>query len=109
MYNSFNKLNDYGQEGVEAALQSLNGFERGFMAFTSEWNNYAENSIAHGQKAVERLLRADSVETALKAQSEFAQSAYDAYLGHMGRFSGLYARMAEDTYNPVKKAARHLH
>jgi len=108
MFGSFNDLNDYGQESMNAALQSLNGFERGIMAFTTEWNNYAENSIAHGQKAVERMLRADSVESTYEAQSEFAQSAYDAYLGHMGRFSGLYARMAEDTYKPVKKVASHL-
>lgn len=108
MFGSFNDLNDYGQESVSAALESLNGFERGIMAFTTEWKNYAENSITHSQKAVERMLRADSVETALKAQSEFAQSAYDAYLGHMGRFSDLYARMAEDTCKPVQKAARHL-
>ncbi len=108
MFGSFNDFNEYGQESVDAALQSLNSFERGFMAFASEWNKYAENSLAQGQETVERLMRADSVESALSAQSDFAQSSYDAYLGHMSRFSGLYARMAEDTYKPVNEIAQRL-
>jgi len=109
MFNLFNGLQDYSQLGIEAAIDSLNGYERGVVAFSKEWNSYAERSISEGQKSVERMLKADSVETALEVQSEFAQSAYDAYLGHMSRFSNLYARMAEDSYKPVQKISRQLH
>lgn len=109
MFNFFNEVNDFTQQSMEAALETMTGFERGVTAFSNEWNQYAERSMRDGQKSVERMLKADSVETALEAQSEFAQTAYDTYLGHMSRFSGLYARMAEDTCKPVKKLKRTIH
>ena len=109
MFNLFNELQDYGQQNMEVAMNSMSGFERSILAFSNEWNSYAERSMSEGQKTVERMFQADSVESALEVQSEFVQSAYDAYVGHMSRFSNLYARMAEDTCKPVNTISRTLH
>ena len=109
MFNFFNSFQDYGQPKMRGATDSLNEFERGMQAFSSEWSSYAERSMTKGQDTVERMLKADSVETVLEVQSEFAQSAYEAYLGHMNRFSNLYARMAEDAVKPVKLLGKTLH
>jgi len=109
MFNLFNNFQDYGQPNMNSAVESLNGFERGLQAFSTEWSTYAERSMIEGQETMERMMKADSMETALEVQSDFAQSAYDAYLGHMSRFSNLYARMAEDAVRPVAKMSKSLH
>jgi len=109
MFNIFNSFQDFGQPNMEAAVESLSGLEQGLQAFSNEWNTYAERSMTESQETMERMMKADSVETALEVQSQFAQSAYDAYLGHMSRFSNLYARMAEDAVRPVANFSSSLH
>ena len=109
MFNFFNSFQDFGQPNMDVARQSMSGLEQGLQAFSNEWSTYAERSMTESQETMELMMKADSVESALEVQSQFAQSAYDAYLGHMSRFSNLYARMAEDAVKPVASFSSSLH
>ena len=109
MFDFFKDYQGFGMEGVEAAMESVTGFERGLSAFSNEWSGFAERSMSESQSTVERMLKADSMETALEVQSEFAQSAYDAYIGQMSSFSNLYARMAEDATKPLQSISKNMH
>jgi hypothetical protein len=95
-------LQNLGNGGVEAAASAASPFAGSFQMFAAEATDYSKKSLESGSAFIEKLRVAKSLESAIRIQSDYAKSAYAAYLVKM---SDLYCNLFKRGSTPIEKAA----
>jgi hypothetical protein len=102
---TFDDASKFGKEFMDNGLKSLATFSKGFQAIAVETTEYAKKSFENGSAALEKLVAAKSLEKAIEVQTDYAKSAYEAFVAEATKLSDLYAEMFKDTYKPFEVAA----
>jgi hypothetical protein len=103
MYN-FDEANKVGKEVVDTMLKSYSNMATGMQTIASEAADYSKKSFEHGAATVEKLSTAKSLEKVFEIQTDYAKSAYEAFVAQATKMGEIYADLAKDTYKPFEKA-----
>ena len=102
MYENTGKLT---KEAMDNALASFAAMTKGFQQISAETADFTKRSYEQQTTMMEKLLQAKTLDKTVEVQSEFAKTAYEAWVAQMTRMGDIYAGIAKETYKPFEQTA----
>jgi phasin family protein len=102
MIKNFEDAQKLGKDGVDATLKSFNATSKGAQAIAIELADYTRKSFEQNTAALEKLLGARTLESAIEVQTEYAKNAYEGFVAQATRIGELYADVAKEAYKPFE-------
>lgn len=93
-----------GKAAFDMAVNALGIWTKGAQAMTVEVIDYTRKSAESSAAAWEKLLGAKSLDSAFAVQSEFARSAYEAFVAEAAKLGEIYVEYAREAYAPLQAA-----
>ena len=100
-FEDFQKFSKQQMDTVSALASTVT---KGFQDIAAESTDYSKKAFAANTAAVEKLLGAKSVETAIQIQTEYAKSAYEGFVAQASRINELFVKLATEAFKPVENA-----
>ncbi|MDB5533065.1 MAG: Phasin [Hyphomicrobiales bacterium] len=104
MFKSFEELQSFGKDQVEAATAASSALTKSLQAIATETSDYSKKSLEAATAAFEKIVGSKSVDAAFQAQSEYAKSAYESFVAQSTKIGELYTALAKDAFKPVEVA-----
>jgi phasin family protein len=92
----------YSKETAEAVMQSATVAGKGVETINGEIYAYSKQSIEDTVAATKAVMGSKSVHEAFEFQTDFAKSAFEAYVAEMSKISELATATTKDFYAPFK-------
>ena len=92
----------YGKETAEAVTKSATVAGKGIESINSEIYSYSKQSIEDAVAATKAVMGSKSVHEAFEFQTDFAKSAFEAYVAEVSKISELATAATKDAYAPFK-------
>jgi hypothetical protein len=102
MLKNFEDLQKFGKENADVYMKQFGTVSKGWQAIASEFADYSKKSFEEGSAALEKLLGAKSLETAIEIQSTYAKSAYEGFVSQATKMGELYTDLAKESYKPFE-------
>ncbi len=99
---SFDDASKYGKDAMDNMLKSYSAFAQGMQTLTSEATDFSKKSYEHNAAAMEKMFGAKSFEKAFEIQSDYAKSAYEAFVAQATKMSEIYTDTARKAYEPYE-------
>jgi phasin family protein len=99
---NYDHLLGYGKETVEAYVKAANAAGKGVETLHSEIYAFSKQSIEDSLAATKAVLGSKSVHEVLEVQTDFAKTAFDAYIGQLTKISELLAATSKETLAPIQ-------
>jgi phasin family protein len=93
-----------GKAACDMALNALGIWTKGAQTMTVEVIDYARKSAESSAAAWEKLLGANTLDSALAVQSEFARSSYEEFVAEAAKLGEIYVEFAREAYAPLRTA-----
>jgi hypothetical protein len=87
---------------LDAATIGLAPYTTIFQAIVAEGNDYTKKALEARFACVEKLVGAKSLETVFQVQSEYAKTAYAAFVAHATKMGELHSDLAKAAFKPVE-------
>jgi phasin family protein len=104
MFQNFDDIQKISKENTDLAMKNFNTLSKGVQAIAVEVADYQKKSFETGTAAMEKLLSARSLDTAMQTQTEFAKTVYEGFVAQSKKLGELYADLAKETYKPIETA-----
>jgi len=92
----------YGKETAEAVMKSATVAGRSVESINHEIYSFSKQSIEDSVAATKAVMGSKSVHEAFEFQTDFAKSAFEAYVAEMSKISELATSATKDTFAPFK-------
>ena len=92
----------YNKDTAEAVMKSATTAGKGIESINSEIYSYSKQSIEDSVAATKAVLGSKSVHEAFEFQSDYAKSAFEAYVAELSKISELATAATKETYAPFK-------
>jgi phasin family protein len=92
----------YGKETAEAVMKSATVAGKGVETINNELYSFSKQSIEDSVAATKAVMGSKSVHEAFEFQTDFAKSAFEAYVAEMSKISELATTATKDTFAPFK-------
>lgn len=92
----------YGKDTAQAVQQSATVAGKGVETLSNEAYSYSKQSLEDAITATKAVLSSKSVHEAFEYQSDYAKSAFEAYVGNVTKFSELFTATAKDSFAPLQ-------
>ena len=92
----------YGKETADAVTKSATVAGKGIESINSEIYSYSKQSIEDAVTATKAVLGSKSVHEAFEFQTDFAKSAFEAYVAELSKLSELTTAAAKNSFAPFK-------
>ena len=102
MMNSFEDMNKAGKDMMDNSMKAASTVASGFQSIAGEAADYTKKSYEHGTKAVEQLMAVKSIDKAFEVQTEYAKSAYEAFIAQTTKMTEMMTAVAKDAYKPFE-------
>lgn len=102
MIKSFEDMNQAGKEVMDGSLKSYSAVTKGMQTIATEATDYSKKSYEQGAAAFEKLAATKSVDKAMEVQTEYAKSAYEAFVAQATKMTELYTSVAKEAYKPFE-------
>lgn len=102
MPETFNDLQNFGREQLETANTTTASFAKGMQTIAAETTDYSKKVLEDHAAALEKLLGAKSLETAMQIQSEYAKSVYENAVAQATKMGELYQGLFKDAFRPLE-------
>ena len=99
---SYEAFAGYSKDTAEAVTKSATTAGKGLETINSEIYSYSKTSIEEAVAASKTLLGSKSVHEAFEFQTDFAKSAFEAYIAEVSKISELATATTKDIYAPFK-------
>jgi hypothetical protein len=96
------EIQQYGKEQFESAVASATTLQNGAQAIATAVGDYTKKSFEDGNAFVTKLSGVKSLDKAIEMQTEYAKSAYDAFVAESQKIGELYADLAKQAYKPFE-------
>lgn len=104
MFKNLEDMQKVGKEQFDAVAAISNNFSKGLQQIATETAEYTKKSFESANAVTEKLVGAKSLEAAVEVQTEYAKSAYEAFVAQAKKMGDLYTSLAKDTFKPVEMA-----
>ncbi|HXT09546.1 MAG TPA: phasin family protein [Roseiarcus sp.] len=101
---SFENFQNLSKQQVEAATAFAATLSKGLQEIAAETAEYSKHSLSAGAEAMERLMGAKSVETAVQIQTDYAKSAFEGFVAKSTKINEIFAKLAADAMKPAQSA-----
>lgn len=92
----------YSKETAEAVMKSATVAGKGVETINNEIYSYSKQSIEDSVAATKAVMGSKSVHEAFEFQTDFAKSAFEAYVAELSKISELATSATKDTFAPFK-------
>jgi len=92
----------YGKDTADAVTKSATVAGKGIETINSEIYSYSKQSIEDTVAATKAVMGSKSVHEAFEFQTDFAKSAFEAYVAELSKLSELTTAAAKDSFAPFK-------
>lgn len=104
MTSNFEDFQKLSKESVDKAIASFGAMQKGVQQIAVEVADYSKKAFEANSDVVQKLLGAKSLDKAIEIQSDFAKSAYEAFVAQMTKLNELTVDTAKDAYKPFESA-----
>ena len=99
---SFEDASKFGKDAMDNMLKSYSAIAQGMQTITTEATDFSKKSYEDNAAMMEQLIGAKSVEKAFEIQSDYARSAYEAFVSQATKMGEIYADTARKAYQPYE-------
>jgi phasin family protein len=99
---STDPMQKFGKEGMDMAMASFGAWTKNAQAIATELTDYSKKYFEDSAAAMEKLMGAKSLETAMAVQSEYLKASYESFVAQSSKISELYAGLAKEAYKPFE-------
>jgi len=99
---NYDQIVGYGKETVGAYVKSANVAGKGAETLHNEFYSYSKQSIEGSIAAAKALLGTKSPNELFELQSDFAKTAFEAYVGEMTKLSEIFVSTAKEAFEPLQ-------
>ena len=99
---SYDTVLGYGKDTVEAYMKSATIAGKGVESINSELYSYSKDAIEESIAASKAILGSKSIHEAFELQTDYAKSAFEAYVGELTKFSELLTSTTKSTFAPLQ-------
>jgi phasin family protein len=92
----------YGKDTAEAVIKSATVAGKGVETLSNEVYSYSRQSLEESITATRAVMSSKSLHEAFEYQSDFARSAFEAYVGELTKFGELFTATAKDSFAPLQ-------
>ncbi len=92
----------YGKETVEAYMKAANAAGKGAETLHNEIYTYSKQSVEDSIAATKAVLGSKSVHEAFELQTDFAKTAFDAYVSQATKISEIFMSATKQTFEPLQ-------
>ena len=104
MFKNVEDMRKFGKDQMEAATAASQTFTKGVQQIATEVTDYSKKSLEVSTAAMEKLLCAKTPDAAFQVQSDYAKTAYEAFVAQATKMGELYTAMVKDAFKPVETA-----
>jgi hypothetical protein len=104
MIKTFDDVQKLNKENIDVAVKSFGAVSTKMQAIAAEVADYSRKSFEDSSAAVEKLMGARNIETALEVQTDYVKSAYEGFMSQATKLGDLYGDLARETYKPFENA-----
>ena len=101
---TFEDFQNFSKQQVEAATAFASTMSKGLQEIATETADYSRQTMSASAEAVERLLGAKTVETAVQIQTDYAKSAYEGFVARTTKINEILAKVASEAMKPAQNA-----
>jgi phasin family protein len=99
---NYDHLLGYSKGTVEAYMKSANAAGKGAETLHNEIYSFSKQSVEDSIAAVKAVLGSKSAHEAFELQTDFAKTAFDAYVGQMTKLSEIFASTSKEAIEPLQ-------
>ena len=99
---NYDHLLGYSKETVEAYMTAANAAGKGAETLHNEIYSFSKQSVEDSMTAVKAVLGSKSAHEVFERQTDFAKSAFDAYVGQMTKLSEIFVSVSKETFEPLQ-------
>ena len=99
---NYDQFVSFGKDTAEAYVKAANVAGKGAETLHNEIYTYSKQSIEDSIAATKALMGSKSVHEAFELQSDFAKTAFDAYVGELTKISELFVSTTKEAFEPLQ-------
>jgi phasin family protein len=99
---SIDPMQKLGKDSMDMTMAAFGAWTKNAQAIATEFADYSKRSFEGSAAALEKLMGAKSVETAMAVQTEYLKSSYEDFVAESAKISELYADLAKEAYKPFE-------
>ena len=104
MFTNIEDFQKFSKEQVEAATKASATLQKNVQQIATETTDYSKKAMEQGTAAAEKLFAAKSLDKAFEIQSDYAKSAYEAFVAQATKVGALYTSFAKEAFKPIEGA-----
>lgn len=104
MMQQFEDIQKLGKENMDAAMKTSGAVSKGVQAIAVEVADYSKKAFETGSTVMEKLVGAKTLDKAIEIQTDYAKTAYEAFVAHATKVGELYTNLAKEVVKPVEVA-----
>ncbi len=104
MFKNVEDFQKFNKDQIEAATAATATLQKGIQQVATEASAFSKKHFETSAAAVEKLLGAKTLDAALQIQTDYAKSAYEAFMAQATKFGEMYSGFAKDAFKPVEAA-----
>ncbi|HEY8579747.1 MAG TPA: phasin family protein [Beijerinckiaceae bacterium] len=104
MFKNIEDMQKFGKENFDAAAAATATLTKSVQQIAAEATEYSKKSVENATQAFEKLIGAKSLDGAIQVQSDYAKSAYEAFVAQSTKMGELYTGLAKEMFKPVETA-----
>lgn len=103
MTQGMSQFGSFGQENVEALMESASTMAKGFEKIASESAEYAKQQMEAGTDRFQALSKARTPQEFFEAQAELMRTSMETHVGQLNKVSDMVVSTARDAAQPLSK------
>ncbi|WP_061936281.1 phasin family protein [Aureimonas sp. AU22] len=104
--NAYVEANKVGKDNMDNALRSMSAVTKGFQQIATETTEFTKKSVEQSAQMFERLAQVRTLDKAIELQSEYARSAYEAWMSQATKMGEIYQEIAREAYRPLESSVQ---
>ena len=104
MMKNFEDMNAASKEMMDNGLKSFAALSKSVQALAADQAEFAKSSVEMGSGFFEKLAGVKSLDKAIELQTDYAKTAYEAFIAQATKVGDMYADIAKEAYKPFEAA-----
>ena len=100
-FESFEDAAQFNKDNMDALVASSTAWGKGVETFSKNWFDFLKKTAEDNVSATKSIMAAKSVREAVDLQSNYAKSAYEAYVAEGNKLSELGINLANEAGAPI--------
>ena len=98
----YDQILGFGKETVEAYVKAANLAGKGVESLHNEIYSYSKQSIEDSVATAKAVMASKSAHEAFELQTDFAKTAFEAYVSELNKLSALLTETGKETFAPLR-------